>query len=233
MCSPLLGSSRLNVQPTTVGLVSLELRLDTAGEFLVPACAAGTPPRECTHTSHYEQTIDVSPTRGNPRASSLSVIEAYPHAHAGVISIQLQDALTNATWCLMSRANGRLLYEVRIQQPAAPKCPLSRFLNQCASSFAALTCAGRVPGWAEVLRVGPRRRRPTVDGWYNYDASRHGHLQCYRSGDWRNVWVCPLHRRIAARALMLSRTLGAQERLCWERCAVQGAREVVGRRGGK
>ena len=80
-------------------------------EYVAPQCAEGTPSSKCVHVHSCVRPflLNVSGGEWDPLPRGLDVHQARPHMHAGAISIELQDARTNTTLCLLSRSNGGLV----------------------------------------------------------------------------------------------------------------------------
>lgn len=77
-------------------------------EYDVPPCAAGTPPHECTHVVRTVQPLDwyYGPAHGPRAQRPVKLAYAAPHLHVTGISLELQDAVTNATVCRVTRGDG-------------------------------------------------------------------------------------------------------------------------------
>ena len=80
-------------------------------EFDVDACPHGTPPGECvsTHTAvlPLDRALDEKPEAAD---ALVEVAFMLPHVHEGGLSIEVQDAVTNATLCKASLADGGVVY---------------------------------------------------------------------------------------------------------------------------
>eukprot|EP00937_MAST-01D_sp_MAST-1D-sp2_P006662 g6662.t1 len=76
-------------------------------EYDVPACAAGTPPAECTHTVVSVQPVEYfysAALDGN--LTQVDLAFAAPHVHVSALSLELQDAVTGKTLCKVTRDGG-------------------------------------------------------------------------------------------------------------------------------
>ena len=87
------------------------------GEYDVVPCAAGTPDHDCVHVLSCVTPIGERSEYGMLQAGLLvddpqafDLARALVHLHSGALSMELQDAHTNQTVCLLSRENGGLQY---------------------------------------------------------------------------------------------------------------------------
>jgi hypothetical protein len=87
------------------------------GEFTLVPCAAGTPTDDCIFRVEAvspivteEQFRSMYPWMEWDPNELIEVTQMVPHLHAGGLSLEVQDALTNQTVCRTSVANGGIIY---------------------------------------------------------------------------------------------------------------------------
>jgi hypothetical protein len=79
-------------------------------EYDVPQCAEGTPAAECVHVVSTVQPLGYYEKADADGRALIDLAFAAPHLHVTGISLELQDALTNATVCKVSRDDGGVRY---------------------------------------------------------------------------------------------------------------------------
>jgi len=88
---------------------------DANVEYDVPQCNAGAPAKDCLHVATTVAPLDFFSTgegnQGNEPQALVDLTFAAPHLHVGGLSLELQDAVTNATVCKVTAdAGGGVTY---------------------------------------------------------------------------------------------------------------------------